>query len=409
MTWYQRACRRWGFPAYLATLFLGAFNDNVSKLLVICFGTAALGKGSPAASTFMMLAAAGFILPYLLFSSAAGFLADRFSKRGVMIWAKVAEIAIMAAGLVLAYHHALYGLLLVLFAMGSQSAFFSPAKYGFLPETFPEGRLSRANGLTQLFTFLAIIIGGWLGGMLSDAYIGNPAGGFGWCVGFAIAGMLSSVLITPTSGGDRASRFRLGDPIRPHWQTLKEIARDRTLLVAVLGNTFFWFLGTIFQLSLMVLVQNTLKGDSAMVGNLQGAVALGIGLGCVCAGLLSRGRIAYGFVTPAALAMGATALLLALLGGMVVPAFALTMLLGFCTGFYQLPLSTAIQQRAPQGCRGRYIGASNALDCVSMLAGSLFLWILQVAFHCDAREVIAVVAAIIFVAAAMLFKYLRWE
>ncbi len=402
MIWYDKACKRGGFYAYLATLFLGAFNDNVSKLLVICFGTAALGKDTPQAATFMSLAAAGFILPYLIFSSVAGYLADRFSKRSVMIWSKVAEIIIMLTGMLLASHNALYSLLLVLFAMGSQSAFFSPAKYGFLPETCPGKALSRANGLTQLFTFLAIIVGGWIGGLIAAKYSSNTTGGFVYCIAFAVIGTLTSFFITPTCPGDAKTKFHCEDPISPHWQTFKEMRCDHLMVVAILGNTFFWFLGTVFQLVLMTLVQNTLKGDNAMVGNLQGAVALGIGVGCVCAGVLSRGKICYHFVAPAALLMGIFALLLALFGTVVIPVFAFTILLGFCTGFYQLPLSTAIQERAPEEKRGRYIGASNALDCVSMLLATVYLWLLQSVCHCTPQTVIAITAALtLCVAAAM--------
>lgn len=406
MTWHERICRRWGFGAYLSTQFLGAFNDNLSKLLVICFGTGVLGSSTPRGSAFMTLAAAGFILPYLLFSSLAGYLADRFSKRTVMIWTKFAEIIIMSAGFWLACRHALYGLLIVLFAMGSQSAFFSPAKYGFLPET-RSGSLSRANGLTQLFTFLAIIIGGWAGGMISDFFGNQPAGGFAFCVLFAAAGTLTSLFITPTSPGNPRAVFRLEDPFTPHWHTLREMAHDRLLLTAILGNTYFWFLGTVFQLILVVLVQNTLHGSSAMVGNLQGAIALGIGLGCVCAGLLSRSHATCRFVVPAAAAMTVDALLLAALGRFAAPVFALTVILGICAGFYQLPLSTAIQQRAPAAERGRYIGASNALDCLSMLAGSAFLWYMQTILHFGARAIIAAVGLLTAIAALILHHCLR--
>ena len=124
-----------GFAGFIGTQFLGAFNDNIFKMLVICAAAAVLTP--EAKRDYIPLASALFILPYLLFSAFAGYLADRFSKRSVMIATKAAEIIIMATGLILFHFNAIYTLLAVLFCMGAQSAFFSPAKYGFLPETLP--------------------------------------------------------------------------------------------------------------------------------------------------------------------------------------------------------------------------------------------------------------------------------
>ena len=156
-----------GFVSYMATLFLGALNDNVCKLLVICHVSLALGVESSSAAAFLSMAGACFCLPYLLFSALAGYLADRVSKKVVMVWTKVAEILIMSMGALFAIKGHPAAMLLVLFCMGTQSAFFAPAKYGFLPETNPPKRLAAANGATQLFTFVAIIMGGWAGGAIA--------------------------------------------------------------------------------------------------------------------------------------------------------------------------------------------------------------------------------------------------
>ncbi len=382
-----------GFWAYLSTLFLGAFNDNVSKILVICYGTAVLGKESQAANNFLSIASACFILPYLLFSTLSGYLADRYSKRVVMILAKVAEIVIMAVGLWMCYLGAVYGLLLVLFCMGTQSAFFSPAKYGFLPETQPAESLPKANGYTQLWTFLAIIAGGALGGPLSARCGDSPAMGFWFCIAIAVLGTLTSFPITRTAPGQPQLKFTVRDPITPHLKTIREMCADPLLIRGLLGNTYFWFVGTIMQLTLMLLVQNTLKGDDNMVGFLQAAVALGIGVGCVVAGIFSRGTVAYRFVSPAAFALAITAGALAIWGNLVIPAFVLTTVAGFCAGFYTLPLTTALQKRSPEAQRGRCLAAANTLDCISMCLATALLWGLRTA-GCGPRGVIAVIAAL---------------
>ncbi|MBQ4480601.1 MAG: MFS transporter [Victivallales bacterium] len=395
-----------GFGAFLATLFLGAFNDNLSKMLVICYGTERLGASSMQGSSFLSLAAACFILPYLLFSFLAGYLADRFAKKTVMVWTKVAEIAIMLVGMELARRQMVYPLLAVLFFMGAQSAFFSPAKYGFLPETTPTEGLSRANGYTQLATFLAIILGGLFGGLLYSWCHGILYRGFIVCVAVAVLGTLTSFFITATRPGDSQLRFRFQDPVSPHWRALREMSSDRLLITVVLGATFFWFLGSLMQLVLVLLAQTTLGGGGNLTGILQAAVALGIGLGCTLAGLLAKGRIPYHLVAPGAVGIAVANLLLATFGNHLVPAILLTSLVGFAAGFYQLPLGTAIQERSPLEKRGRYLGATNALDCVSMTLSSALLWLLQNVFRCGPRTIIAVTACLVAVITPFLARRL---
>ncbi len=395
-----------GFGAFLATLFLGAFNDNLSKMLVICYGTDRLGASSMQGSSFLSLAAACFILPYLLFSFLAGHLADRYAKKTVMVWTKVAEIVIMLIGMELARRQMVYPLLAVLFCMGAQSAFFSPAKYGFLPETTTTANLSRANGYTQLATFLAIILGGLLGGILYSWCDGVLHQGFAVCVAVAILGTLTSFFITATRPGNSQLQFHFQDPISPHWRTLCEMSHDKLLITVVLGATFFWFLGSLMQLVLVLLAQTTLGGGGNLTGGLQAAVALGIGLGCTLAALLAKGRIPYHLVVPGAIGIAVASLLLACFGNHLCPAVLLTTLVGFAAGFYQLPLGTAIQERSPVEKRGRYLGATNALDCVSMTASAALLWLLQNVFRCGPRTIIAVTALLVLSVVPLLAKHL---
>ncbi len=376
-----------GFIAYLATQFAGAFNDNLFKLLLICFASNLLA-GTGHDKIYVPLAGALFILPFLLCSSYAGYLADRFSKKEVMIGTKVAEIAVMLCGLLLFRLQAVNLLLLVLFCMGAQSTFFSPAKYGFLPETLPSSDLSKGNGLNQLFTFLAIILGSWAGGALSASSGSQPHLAAVWCVVIAIVGTLSSFAITATPPGNPKARFRL-DPLTPHWQTFLEMKRDRLLLLSLLGNSYFWFLGALFQLTLVFFAKETLRGDDHLVGYLQASVALGIGFGSVFAGYLSRGKIEYGLILPGGFMTALFALLLGYCGDTRSTAFLFSAGLGFCAGFFQLPLVTSIQKRSPKRCLGRYLGAGNAMDCIAMICASLVQWLLLGVLHFQACTVFA--------------------
>lgn len=391
-----------GFAAYLGTLFGGAFNDNVFKLLLLCYASNLLGKDSAATKLYVPLAGALFVVPFLLFSSYAGYLADRFSKRSVMIGTKVAEVLIMLAGVFFFARHSVYWLLAILFVMGAQSAFFSPAKYGFMPETLPESQLSRGNGATQLFTFLAIILGSWAGGALAAWSGKNPHYAAWYCVAIAIAGLAISFGITPTRPGNPTVRLQI-DPFTPHLRTLLEMRRDRLLWLCLLANTFFWFLAALFQLTLLFLAKVTLGGDGSLVGYLQAAVALGIGAGCALAGLLSRDRIEYGMIIPGGLMTGLFCCLLGVFGANLAGAYICSAAMGFSAGFFQLPLVTAIQKRSPQRCRGRYLGAGNALDCISMMLASLVQWLLLKVLAFDARGVfvcagLLTIAVVIYIA-----------
>src|SRR6478736_2355229 len=194
----------WGMTA---TQFFGAFNDNLFKqlmlLLAIPVGAAAARKADEQGLATMI-----FSLPFVLFSGFAGYLSDRYSKRTMIVVCKVAEIGIMLLGMAgfLAYGAIGYrGLLVVLFLMGTHSAFFGPGKYGILPELFRESDLPRANGVILMTTFLAIIFGtasaGFLGGLVYDAagqrvperlWIGSLI-----CMGIGVLGTITSLMVRP--------------------------------------------------------------------------------------------------------------------------------------------------------------------------------------------------------------------
>lgn len=362
-----------GFRAFLATQFLGAFNDNLFKMLLVCFALKVLTKEEQ--NNYIPLATALFTLPYILFSSYAGFLADRFSKRQVMIATKAAEIVIMSFGYLFFLRQTLNPLLLVLFTMGAQSAFFGPAKYGFLPEVLPANTLSRGNGAVQLFTFLAIILGAAAAGRLSTVHTGAIHLAALYCIGVAIIGFITSLLILPTPPGHRNAVFSW-NPLSSHWQTLRAMRRDHLLILCLLGNSYFWFMGALFQSNLPMLVKNDLLASDQTNGLLLAAVALGIGIGSSAAGLLSRGKIEYGMVLPGGALMALFSIVLGILGHWLIPAIVCVSLMGFSSGFFQLPLVTAIQQRSPEDRRGQFMGAVNAVDCLAMLLAAACHWLL---------------------------------
>jgi acyl-[acyl-carrier-protein]-phospholipid O-acyltransferase/long-chain-fatty-acid--[acyl-carrier-protein] ligase len=189
-----------------ATQFLGALNDNIFKLLIIIF---LIGdKGIEAANSVTTTAGAVFVVPFLLFSALAGKVSDKFSKRDIVIWVKIAEAAIMALGCVAFWvgnQTLLYG---ILFLMAAQSAFFAPSKYGIVPELVGKEELSKANGMLEACTYLAIIIGTALGPIMAQVIGKNYILLGAICILVAGIGLVTSLKI------ERTKAF--GNDIKPN-------------------------------------------------------------------------------------------------------------------------------------------------------------------------------------------------
>ena len=163
---YKDLLKHFGFQSFLWTQFLGAFNDNIYKMVVSLFAIEAAARGGSGGSAYLSLAGAVFILPFILFSGYAGHAADVYNKRSVLIVTKSFEIVAMGMAIFALWSGRIDFMLFVLFLMALQSTFFSPAKYGIIPEMLPDRDLSRANGLLEMSTFLAVIMGTAIGGML---------------------------------------------------------------------------------------------------------------------------------------------------------------------------------------------------------------------------------------------------
>jgi 1-acyl-sn-glycerol-3-phosphate acyltransferase len=372
--------RTLGFRAFLATQFCGAFNDNLFKLL-ICFLVARLPAEVDHSRLYIPLAGAMLTLPFLVFSSWAGHVADHFSKKKVMVWVKVAEIVIMSAGFVAFWMRNPILLLVLLFFMGAQSAFFSPAKYGFLPETLAPEWLSRGNGKVQMWTFLAIILGAATAGGLAnicgpDKLLGHLGADLHWaaavCVGIAVLGTLASLYITPTPPG-HADRPSAGRGLPTIWRTLREIGRHRILRRSVLGNAYFWFLAALFQLNILLYAQKEMGASELFVGILQATVALGIGFGSDWAGRVSGDHIEFRLVPLGAIGIAVFSFLLFFVPHHPFLAMATLACLGASAGFFNLPLAAAIQRHSPEGSRGRYLGTNNFVTFSAMTLAAAFL------------------------------------
>ncbi|MBO4511770.1 MAG: MFS transporter [Victivallales bacterium] len=364
-----------GFGSFLATSFFGAFNDNCFKLLLTCCAMSMLPL--EAQKTYVPLAGFLFALPYLVCSSYAGWISDRYRKSRVFVWSKWLELLVMGIGVILFKGGAVWLLLGVLFLMGAQSALYSPAKYGYLPETLDAAELSNGNGLTQMCTFLAIIAGTWAGGMVADVHSGKWWIGGTYCVVVAVLGIATSYFIDKTPDGNPNAVFRI-NPVQNHLETWKVVRRDPVLVLSLFGNTFFWYVAALFQNNLPMHVKYVLQNDAGgVIGMMLGAVGLGIGLGALVCGLLSGKRIGYHLVFPGGIMMGIVCIVAGLTGKSIAMATICSCLLGFFCGMYQLPLSTSLQKHSPASRRGSCLALANGVDCVSMILAYFTQWLLM--------------------------------
>ncbi|MCE9528206.1 MAG: MFS transporter [Planctomycetales bacterium] len=380
------------FYGMTATQFLGAFNDNLFKqlmlLLAIPVGAAAATKADEQGLATMV-----FSLPFILFSGYAGYLSDRFSKRTVIVLAKVAEIGIMLLGVAafLSYDVAGYrGLLVVLFLMGTHSAFFGPGKYGILPELFHKADLPLANGVILLTTFLAIIFGtasaGILGSLAGDAAAGRDPQrlwvGSAICIGIAVLGTVASLLVRKTPAANQKLQFSLSSLAIPR-ETRVLLAADRQLFWALLASCVFWLISGLTLQAVNSLGQAQLQLGDLRTSILTATIGLGIAFGAVAAGLLCRGKPDFRIVTAGAwgivICMGVLSISLPSAEGPAVHllgfwgSIPLLIIAGISAGMFAIPVQVFIQTRPPENQKGQMIATMNLTNFIAIfLSGAIY-------------------------------------
>ncbi len=379
---------RRGFWSLIATQFQGAFNENALKFLTI-YLVLALEKDKAQREQLEFLVGVLFAAPFILFSLSGGYLADRFSKRSVTLWTKVFEIGVMLLA-VLALAGPNFPLALAaIFLVCTQGALFGPSKYGLLPELLPAEKLSWGNGVLELGTFLGIIAGSVCGALLADAFKGHQIYSGAVLFSFTVVGLLCSVGISRVPAADPTKKFNALSLIDV-WSPMKLIRGDRVLWLAVLGNTYFFFVAALLQFNIFLYGQDVLDLDSTHGGFLQAAVAIGIGVGSLAAGFLSGGKIEYGLIPLGALGMTLLGAGLAIPGLTFAEVLVLLAGLGFAGGFFIVPVSALIQRIPEEEHKGGVLGAANWLSFVGvgvasgayyaashwlhLSSGAIFLW-----------------------------------
>ena len=389
---------RRGFRALIITQFQGAFSDNVLKNLVVFVALFGTGMTLAEKNSYGEWIGALFALPFILFSMAGGFLADRFTKRSVMLGVKVFELLIMTLVFVGLWSWNKNLLLASVFLMGTHSAIFGPSKYGSLPELLPEQRLSWGNGLLELGTFMAIILGTVAAAFLSQQFHGRQWLSGLILVALAVAGFFACLGITKVPAANPAKKFR-PNFFAEIWKQLAATRGDRPLWLALLGNTYFNFLGMLLLLNLFFYGAETLHVTETHIGLLNVALALGIGLGSVAAGYLSGGKIEYGLVP---LGAGGLAICSVWLGHWPVGlagSFVLLSALGFSGGFFIVPIAALLQHRPARENKGEMQAVANWCSFVGVFLASAAHWLLAQKFQLSPPGIFLVGGVLTFVSA----------
>src|SRR5713101_5280994 len=368
---------RLGFWSLIATQFQGAFNENGLKQLVI-FLILAMNLAKEDRDRLVPIVGFLFSAPFILFSMIGGYFADRFSKRNVTIWTKVFEILVLMLALAALATRNLPLEMAAVFLASTQAAIFGPSKYGLLPELLPQERLSWGNGVLELGTFIAIIAGSVAAGFMAEGFSGRQAYSGAILVGCSLVGLLCSQGISRVGAADPLKKFRaniFGDL----WSQGKLIQSDRVLRLAVLGNTYFWFLGALLQFDIIVYGQDVLRLSSSSNSILQAAI--GIGIGSLAAGYLSAGKIEYGLVPLGSLGMTVLGILLSLHDLTFTGVLLLLAGLGFAGGFFIVPINALIQHRPEESKKGGIIAAANLLSFAGIGAASGVYYVLTHYVH----------------------------
>ena len=385
--------RRRGFWALIVTQFQGAFSDNALKWLVVSIITG-MGFSNDKRDQLVGVVGALFALPFILFSMAGGYFADRFSKRSVTIGIKVFEIIVMLLALTGLAGNRLYFAIVCIFLMEVHSAIFGPSKYGLLPELLPESRLSWGNGVLELGTFVAIIGGTVAGGWLCSTFAGRQVWSGVVLVALAVLGLLISFGISQVPAADPARVFR-PNFLTDLWQQVKVIRKDRILWLATLGNAYFCTLGALLQFLIVIYAKDVLNISDPRPGTyLQAATAIGIGLGSYAAGYLSGGKIEYGLIPLGSVGM---TILAALLGqrGLSFAAVAVDLsLLGFFGGFFIVPIAALLQHRPDKASKGGVLAAANLLSFVGVFVASGVYDLVTVVLHLNPSTVFLITAVV---------------
>lgn len=388
------------FLPLFITQFLGAFNDNVFKNALVILITYKISNISGDKAQLLVTFAAGiFILPYFLFSALAGELADKMEKSHLISIIKFFEIIIMSAAALGFYLQNVNLLLFVLFCLGIQATFFGPLKYSILPDHLQENELIAGNGLIEGGTFIAILLGTILGGLLILTAQGECIISVS-IIGIAVGGWLSSLTI-PLAKSDNPEQQIHFNIVKQTYELIHYSIQYRDLFISILGISWFWLMGATFLAEFPVFAKNELQAEGQVVTFFLTIFSVGLGIGSVLCNRVFKGQVKPTYV-PAA-AFGMTVFMVDLYFAARHPMvsgegvyISLTqflqtwtgwrisldlLLIAICGGLYNVPLYVILQSRSDPVHRARVIASNNVINALFMvLAAVAIMLLLRIGF-----------------------------
>ncbi|QNN25385.1 MFS transporter [Planctomycetales bacterium ZRK34] len=406
----------------LIAQYFGAFNDNAWKMMIFTLATRPLiQRFAPGTEQYdhetqvvATLAMLVFLIPMTLVSLPAGLLSDRVSKRSVILAMKTVELVLMASAAAVLWWNP-QGVVLpmvILGLMGAQSALFSPAKYGILPEILPHEKLSMGNGLLEMWTMLAIIVGTGLGPMMLMLDAGGDKPHLTWIapaglIALSVVGLVAALAVPRVPVGTQ-QRLTLGQTIGGAWRAM---SADRTLGLAVIGSVLFWSIFSLLGQDILVYAKTLLDDDSAeglirswihneeiLTGVPSAFFGIGLACGAVLAGRLSESKVEFGLIPLGGLLFGGVTMLVGLIEPQLTMTTVLMIFLGASAGLLVVPINSTIQWRAPADQRGAVIALANVFTLGAMIIGSLSALGLSVVF--SSGTILLISAAIVLVCTA---------
>lgn len=423
--------KRRRFAPFFWTQGLGAFNDSAFRNAMVMLATVGMGLSQSQVSLYANLAPALFILPYFLFSATAGQLAEKFEKTRIIRYVKLFEIAAMLLAAWGFHTHNLELLLGVLFMMGVHSTVFGPIKYAILPQALKPGELVGGNGMVEMGTQLAILIGMVAGNTLMLLPRIGPWASAGATIAIAVAGYVCSRAIPPAPATAPTLVFN-PNPISETARVLGITRADRAVFNAVLGISWFWFFGTVLTAQLPLYATVNLGGNGSVLTMVLTLFSLGTGIGSLLCERMSGKRVEIGLVPLGAFGLTAFGVdlffarsgaaihtgldwlgFLASTGSWRI-VLDLTMI-GVFAGFYVVPLFAFVQSRTPRDRLSRVIAGNNILNAVFIVAAAVTGLVLS-RLGLSAAQIFLVAAVLnVFVAAYIftlvpefLMRFITW-
>ena len=376
------------FLPLFITQFFGAFNDNVFKNALVMLVTYRIASSSGQNAQVLVTLAAGiFILPFFLFSATAGQLADKFEKSRLICVIKFAEILLMILASVGFYYQSVLILMTVLFFLGVQAAFFGPVKYAILPNILLEDELIAGNGLIEAGTFLSILIGTILGGVLILLPSGDYLISGAICL-ISVAGFVASLFLKNTGVKNLNLDVRYNFIIET-FRVINYSRKHRDIFLCILGISWFWLVGSIFLAEIPVFAKNILHANERVVTFFIATFSIGIAIGSLLCNRFSKGRVEATYVPLGAIGITLFTLDLYFASTHVLPTTHLITLGAFlsslsgwriafdlmcvaiCGGIYTVPLYALLQARSEPTHRARVIASNNVVNALFMVLAAV--------------------------------------